>query len=198
MTTAMTDTAITAGSVLFGPADAQASVESLFGEHPFLQPVVTANRLTSGVCDALQHEVSTATTNLLQLDLIDLLVRAWRKQADLVAAAQRTAAIPGSSEVVELATHRITSIHRPYIDLLVEDVRIGRIHLELELVFTVKGLLTVVQGGALVAVRCGSCTVDAGLAIERIPVASREATFDLPGQVRLGRGLPLLPERSLP
>ena len=73
---------------------------------------------------------------------------------------------------------------------------IGRIQLELEIIFMVRAALAVVQNGALVAARCGDFSVEASLAIEGEPVASRGATFDLPGEVKLGDGIPLLRERT--
>jgi hypothetical protein len=75
-------------------------------------------------------------------------------------------------------------------------VPIDRIQLELELTFMVRAALAVVQNGALVAVRCGDFSVEASLAIKGEPVVSRGATFDLPGEVKLGQGIPLLQERT--
>ncbi len=195
MTTATTARPLTACTILFDSSPAEACIESLFRAHPSFG-AVTGRRLSAGVHKALQHELSAAGANLLDLDVVDILVCAWKKHFDLVAAARRTTMVPGSSEVVELATHRVTSVHRPYIDLVMEDVRVGRVQLELQLIFVVRGLLAVVRDGALVAVRGGDCNVKASLAIEGLPVASREKTFDLPGRVNLGDGVPLLPEPS--
>ena len=50
---------------------------------------------------------------VLALDLGDLVIAGWRKQGQLAAAAERTAANPGTSELVELATHRVSSVHHP-------------------------------------------------------------------------------------
>ncbi len=193
--TAPTEQTVTAGSLLFGTPDAGAAVDSLLSRQALLEAVADAHRLSANVHDALQHEVTEATGNLLQLDVVDLLVRAWSKHAELVAAARRTAQAPGTSEVVQLATHRVTSVHHPYIDLVVDEVRIGRIHLELNLLFILRGVLAVVAYGDLVAIRCGNCTASAALSIEGLPVASREATFDLRGKVTLGQGVPLLREQ---
>jgi hypothetical protein len=146
--------------------------------------------------DALRHEICTATDDLLNLDLVDVVMTGWRKHAVLAAAARRTAAAPGTSEVVDLATHHITVTQRPYIDLLCDDVRVGRVQLELRLDFTVAGLVAVVRTGCLVAVQAGHCTVAATLLIESEQVATRSGHLDLPLAVRLGAGIPLLPDHE--
>ena len=188
------DIPATAGALLFGPSGAAGSLEDFLDTRQLSGWITPgAAHLTRDMQDALRHQISTATDNLLNLDLVDVLMTAWRKHAALVAAARRTTAAPGSSEVVDLATHRITMTQRPYIDLLCDEVRVGRVQLELQLGFTVAGLVAVVQGGLLVAVQAGHCTIAAALLIENEQVATRSAHLDLPLAVRLGAGIPLLP-----
>jgi len=64
----------------------------------------------------------------------DLAVAGWRRHAALTAAADRTRVNPGSWEVVDLATHRITSVHRPYVELLLNDVHVATVRFELRVV----------------------------------------------------------------
>jgi hypothetical protein len=140
------------------------------------------------VCDEVGHTAD----RLLDLDLGDLVAAAWRKHAALRAAGRRTAAAPGTEELVELATHKITSTHRPYVEVFVDDVEVTRVDLQLQLTFVVKGVLAVVRDGRLVAVRTGSCDASAALSCEGVKVASRKATLDLPAIVRLGSGVSLV------
>ena len=113
MTTVGSTIPATAIGVLFGSPDSQPAVDVLFSDHSYLGPIAAANHLSQNTSEALQREVSTATWHLLDFDLIDLMVRAWQVQSDLVAAARRTAQTPGRSEIVELATHQVTSQHSP-------------------------------------------------------------------------------------
>jgi hypothetical protein len=191
------DMPATAGAILFDPSGAAGSLEDFLDTRRLSGWITSgAAHLTRDMQDALRHEICTATDDLLNLDLVDVLVTGWRKHAALLAAARRTAAEPGSSEVVDLATHHIAVTQRPYIDLLCDDVRVGRIHLELRLDFTVAGLVAVVRAGGLVAVQAGHCTVAATLLIESQQVATRSARLDLPLAVRLGAGMPLLPDHE--
>src|SRR6266700_5846872 len=53
--------------------------------------------------EAAVREVTDALAGLLDVDLIGVLGAGWRKHHDLVAAARRTLAAPGSTELVDLA-----------------------------------------------------------------------------------------------
>jgi hypothetical protein len=177
------DMPATAGALLFGPSGAAGSLEDFLDTRQLSGWVTSGTaHLTRNMQDALRHQVSTAAADLLNLDLVDVLMTAWRKHAALTAAARRTTAAPGSSEVVDLATHRITMAQRPYIDLLCDEVRVGRVQLELRLDFTVAGLVTVVRAGCLVAVQAGHCTIAATLLIEanRWPPAAPTLTCRWP------------------
>jgi hypothetical protein len=62
---------------------------------------------------AADRELATVVRNLLDIDLGEIVVEGWGKYAALTATAKRTIAVPDSAEVVAVATHRITSTHRP-------------------------------------------------------------------------------------
>jgi hypothetical protein len=135
---------------------------------------------------------------LLDLDLGELVAAGWRRQGQLAAAAERTAANPGSSEVVELATHRVSSAHHPSVELLANDVHLATVTFDLDIEFVVRALVVTVRDGHMVSIRTGACDVAATLAAEGIRLASRRAHFELPLVVRWplrltpdGRGDPL-------
>jgi hypothetical protein len=141
---------------------------------------------------AASGQLATVAHGLLDLDLGDLVVGAWRKYADLTAAAKRTFANPDSSEVVELATHCITSTHRPSVELFVDDVHVATVRFELCVEFVVKGLVATVAHGHLIALHSGTCDVTGRLAAEGRELIKREAHLELPLLLRLGDGIPLL------
>jgi hypothetical protein len=192
--TVTTGIPVTANAVLFGSGDAAQSLEDWLRSKGLAATITgAAAHLSGDMQDGLRHELCHVAADLLDLDLVDVLVAGWRKHAALVAAARRTAMSPGSSEIVEVATHRVTATQRPYVDLLADDVRVGRIRLELQVDFTVAGLVAIVREGRLAAVRSGRCTVAVTLMVEGERVASGSARFELPVMARLGAGLPLLP-----
>jgi len=191
--TAIPSQPLTAAVFLFG--EAQDSVDAL--AHALdEQGVVGAlgdaiNNLSRAGRKAAGDQIATVSHGLLDLDLGGLVIAGWGRYADLSAAAKRTFASPDSSEVVELATHTISSTQRPFVELLVNDVHVATVHLELSVRFVVKGLVATVQHGRLTALS-GGCHVAATVAAEGRQLAKREAHLQLPQLVRLGGGIPLL------
>jgi hypothetical protein len=116
-----------------------------------------AKKLSAAGRKAANDQVAAVAHGLLDLDLGGLVIAAWGKWADLTAAAKRTFATQDSSEVVELAVHTITSTHRPFVELLVNDVHVATVRFELAVKFVIKGLVATVQHGRLVAVHAGDC-----------------------------------------
>jgi hypothetical protein len=140
---------------------------------------------------AVTERVARAFGPLLATPLGAVLEVAWSKHEELRAAAQRCLASPGSSEVVELATHEVTSLQRPYVDLEVDGLPRVRLLAEVRVRAVLDGVLGVVVGGRLTEVRSGRATVHLGLRVMGTDVAERDATFDVPGLVDLGDGLVL-------
>jgi hypothetical protein len=200
MTTAIPTQPLTAAVFLFG--ETQDSVDAL--AHALHEQGVVgslgegAKNLSRAGRKAADDQVATVAHGLLDLDLGGLVIAAWGKYADLTTAAKRTFATPDSSEVVELATHTIASTHRPFVELLVNDVHVATVHFELGVKFVVKGLVATVQHGRLVAVHSGDCDLTATLAAEGRQLAKREAHLQLPLLVRLGGGIPLLHDIEAP
>lgn len=135
--------------------------------------------LSGSAVAAVNREIATVASGVLDLDLGDLLVSGWRKYSSLVQAAERTVAAPGSEEVVVLASHRVTSSHRPYVDLFVDEVKVITLRFELKVVFDLNGLVAVVRLGELTALRSGECVVTATLALEDVPLTQRQRRVDL-------------------
>jgi hypothetical protein len=149
--------------------------------------------------DAAAREVTTATAGLLNINLVDdVLLPGWRQYRDLTSAARRTLTAPGTTELVHVASHRVSAEQQPYIAILVNGRKVATLHLRLSLVLDINALLARVRGGRLVAILTGSCDVTATLAINGTDVASKPAHLDLPGEVALRRAVRLLPARDYP
>jgi hypothetical protein len=185
---------LTAAVFLFGETqDRGGALARALDEHGVLGSLGGALRgLSRAGREAASGQIATIAHGMLDLDLGDLVVGAWRKYADLTAAARRTIAAPDSTEVVELATHRITSTHRPFVELLVDDVHVATVRFELCIELVVKGLVGTVRRGYLVDVHCGDCDLTASLAAEGRELARRKARLELPLLLPLGGGIPLL------
>jgi hypothetical protein len=140
--------------------------------------------VTQTARNAAEDQVAVVADGLLKLDLGDLVIAGWRKHEELAAAAEHTAANPGSSERVKLATHRISSVHRPYVELLLDGAHLTNVNFELDIEFVVTALEVTVRDGHVVSLHAGACDVAATLAAEGFRLASREQHFELPLVVR--------------
>jgi hypothetical protein len=172
---------LTTSAFLFGGAqDPGQALAHALREHgvlgalgPALQVLSQAGREAAG------NQIATVAQQLLDLDLGGLAVAGWRKHAALTAAADRTRIDPGSSEVVDLATHRITSVHRPYVELLLNDVHIATVRFELRVEFHVRALVATVRDGHVAALGLGACDVTASLAAEGVQLVKQQARLDM-------------------
>ncbi len=148
---------------------------------------------------AVRETVAGAVGRALDIDVADLLVAGWKRLSALREAARATIASPDSTEVVELVTHTMTAVERPEVEVLVNGAPFGRVETAITLELVLSGLLAVVRHGRLVEVRAGKATGVVRLAIQGATVAEREVSIDVPGVVRLGRGVELLgPEERTP
>lgn len=196
---------LTASAFLFDDEDTGRALAQALDEHGVLGSLDTALGLVARTTrEAASDQVAAAADGLLGLDLGDLVIAGWRKQGQLAAAAERTAANPGTSELVELATHRVSSVHHPYVELLVNDVRVTTVNFELDLEFEITALVATVRDGHLVSLHSGDCDLSATLTAAGVRLASRRRHFDLPLAVRwplllrLGGGTDPLPYGAKP
>ena len=113
---------------------------------------------------------------LLDIGLDTLLPEGWRKFADLHTAAERTRAALGNSEVLDLASHSITSTHQPRVELRLDDVPLATVAFDLSLTFAVKAAVATVRDGRLVSLHSGVCDVEGALGVGDKPLASRIGT----------------------
>lgn len=178
-----------AADALLGPLHGGGAADALLGG---------TRPLTASAGQAVERELATVIDSFLGLDVFDVAAGGWRKHAALTAAARRTRDIPGSEEVLALATHSITSSHRPYVDVFVDGARIGTLQVELDLTFRIAGLIAVVRDAHLIAVRSGECVLRGCLSAQRIPLAERQGRLDLPGVWDLHTPVPLLHGRQPP
>jgi len=200
MTTAGEGSTPTALDLLFGRgADA---AETLAGEISSLGGGRDLGRalapLPETVRKAAAQEAGTTMAALLKVDLTGVLVRGWREHRDIVSAARRTLAAPGSTELVSMSAHEITLDQRPSVSVLVDGQQVASLDLGLSIVFDVNALLLGISGGRLVAIRSGRCEITATLAVQGTDLFAKQARLELPGVIPLRRGIRLLPAGEYP
>ena len=198
MTTPVKTGSGTATDLLFGP-DANAA-EAL------ARQIMPANsdldralrRLPEATQKAAVAEAAATAARLLDVRLDALLLSGWRLHHDLVGAARRTLAWPGSTELVDLIRHRITATQEPSVAVLVDGQQVATIQLGLTVEFDISALVAGIKGGLLVAVHAGSCDITATLAIQGTDVQDGSTHLDLPAVLTVNPGIRLLPAEDYP
>ena len=187
-------------TLLFGPGDA---AEAL-GRAVVLPPDADGSlgraleHLPAETRTAAVREVTAAAAGLLDVGLADVLITGWREHRDLTAAARRTLAAPGSTELVDLAEHQVTATQEPYVSVLVDGHQVATVQLGLTVVCDVTAMLAGISAGRLVAVHSGDCDITVTLAIDEAEVITRQTRLALPGVITVHRGIRLLPASAYP
>ena len=200
MTTSAGEGTLTALELLFGPdTDAAETLAreilSPGGEQSLARALGNFPETTRKA--AAQEAASTAAA-LLEVDPIEVLLRGWREHRDLVAAARRTLATPGSTELVTMAGHEVTVEQEPSVSVLVDGNQVATLQLGLTIVFDVSALVLGISEGRLTSVHSGHCEVTVTLAVQGTDLAVRHAHLELPGVVQLRRGIKLLADGDYP
>jgi len=181
-------------TVLFeDPSEAAATVTAaLVGGKPGEEISGALGRMPDAAKKAVLDRVGTAASGLLEQSLTDVVGAAWSKHTALRDAAVATLAEPGAFREVELATHTVSFAHNPAVELRVGDSAIGTVTLQISVEMQIKGLKAVVRRGRLATINAGSSDIVGSLKLMDSRVAERRLTLELPLDLPLGNGIPLL------
>jgi hypothetical protein len=189
----------TAKAVLFGTAEPGAVVAESPGWRGAIQRLGGAlTKVSAAGKAAVERELSAALGHLLEQDLGRIIVAGLRRHPALIAAAEATAANPSASEVVQLASNRITNTHQPYVDIVINGVKAATVQFQLDLTFDIDVLVGTVRAARLISLQSGHCTATVALLWEQQELAKRDVQLDLSVTVPLGDGVPLLEEEPRP
>ena len=198
MTSDTIQAGLTARNLLLGSGleDGTAALRQALSEHDVLDAVGgKLSRLTGEGREAANDALAATAAGLLDVDLGDVLIYAWRTQERLADAARETLRAPGRKEIVQLASHQVTSTHNPAVDLLADGVRVHTFHFQLNLVLTIEVAAVIVQSGRLVAVKAGDGSVSGTLTLKMpggdATLLHQEHQIDLHLVIRVGNGIPL-------
>jgi hypothetical protein len=192
----MTEPAVSVRSIFFNsPADAVAALTTAVGSGEAGEQIRGAlGRMGDAGQSAVFGEVASVAAGLLELDVTEIFGAALGRHSALRREAAASLAAPHTERIAELATHSVSYDHHPSIEIHVANLPVATIGLLARLEFRVRGLLAVVRGGRLIAIRAGNCDLTGTLAIAGVRVAQREVRLDLPLALRLGDGVALLDE----
>jgi hypothetical protein len=185
---------VTLGGVLFDEADGTVRLQGAIRDTEASAAIeAKLSNLAGGLREDANIEVLRAAAGVLDIDLVDVLLAGWRKYTVLTDAARRTLEALETEELIPLYDHRITSTHRPRIDLTLDEVPIKSIELEIDLTIELHAVRAIVTLGRLIGFRSGKADLQAELRCEGVQIVSATGMIDLPVRLNLDGGLPLLP-----
>lgn len=147
-----------------------------------LSPVVTTTAW-QGICD---HVV-----DLLDISVIDVLLGAWKTQAEIRAGLRESAADPARTIVVQLARHAITSEHRPAIEVRAAGRAIATLHFPVDVAFEVEAVQLTLRRGEVAEIRSGRMQTRGTVKFESVVLFERQLEpLSLPGRLVLQGAAP--------
>ena len=188
-----TNAVLTTGSVLFEEEDAGDAVRTALRDWGALKTVTDGLvAVPAGLRGAALDRLGGVVAEALNFDVMSVLKLGWQGYSSLTDAARRSLETTGTEEIVDLTTHRITSIHEPRVEILFDGANIGTVALRIDIQLDLHAVQAVVAGGRLVAIRSGRADLTVDLSCEGVPVRSVTRSVDLNLVMELGAGIVLV------
>ena len=129
---------------------------------------------------------------LFNVPLPNVLVTSWKKVDDLRARLEKSRSAPDKVEYLELAQHTINCDQKPYLEMRLKDVPLKKIQFAVKLVFTLKGFVLKIQGGAIQEIQTGACEVKGTISYAgQVIVDKKLSPIKLPGTLSVPAALGL-------
>jgi hypothetical protein len=129
---------------------------------------------------------------LLNLNVVDVLVSAWKKYMEIEQYADPTKYPPSKRLSVPLVTHTLKLVHHPSLEILLKGQTIGSIASDLEFSLALEGFVLVIQGAKIVEIQTGDGKGEGSLSLASFSLWKQEMKpLHFPGQIRLGDGVSL-------
>jgi hypothetical protein len=145
---------------------------------------------------AVALEVGAKLDEVLDVNLAGIALSAWKKYQRLQEFRDPARHPPEETSLIPLAEHTVESVHRPYLDILVNEAAVGRLDFEIRLALKLEGVILTVRGGKIRAIGAGRARGQGHLKCAGVTVVERQTgNFELPLAIDLGDGvdIPALP-----
>lgn len=140
------------------------------------------------------NEITKKVGDLLNISVIDIMVKAWNKYRELLKYTDKEKYPPDVSVLVPLAEHTIKSEHKPYVEILINEKPVGRVDFNINISLTLKGIVLKIQDGKIKEIKTGSCKGKGNVKLEDFVIMEKETeSISLPGSINLGDGVAIAP-----
>ena len=149
---------------------------------------------------AALHDLGPKICELFNVPLPNILVTSWKKVGDLRTELEKSRNAPEQVKYIELAQHTINSEHKPHLEMRIKELPVKKIEFTVKLVFTLKGFVLKIQGGAIQEIQTGACEVKGTISYAGQVIVEKKVTpIKLPGTLSVPAAigyLQTLPEQA--
>lgn len=151
----------------------------------------------NNVCPGLEWTVVWNTVishldKLLDIDVSEILLRAWKNCHDLSKYGDAQKYPPDRSYLASLLEHSITSKHKPEIVIEVEPLFKKTIPFDISLKLTLKGFTLEIQAGKITKIHTGTCRGSGTVQCMNVTLLEKASgDITLPGVIDLDKGVPV-------
>lgn len=133
---------------------------------------------------AALHDLGPKICELFNVPLPNVLVTSWKKVGDLRTELEKSRNAPDQVKYLELAQHTINCDQKPYLEMKIKELPVKKIVFTVKLVFTLKGFVLKIQGGAIQEIQTGACEVKGTISYAgQVIVEKKVSPIKLPGRL---------------
>jgi hypothetical protein len=128
--------------------------------------------------------IANEVDKLLDVSLGDILIGGWNKAQALGEALRKSARSPGKEILLQLAEHKVSSTHKPYVSLVRNEHEIARVPFTVAVELVVQGAMLRIVDGAIRDIETGQLKGKGSVKCGRAVLIEREMqTIAVPGTI---------------
>jgi hypothetical protein len=138
----------------------------------------------------VRNQILMKAGGLLDITLLDVMRSAWKKGRELEAYRDTEKYPLNKTFTVPLVEHKITSTHKPRVDIQINGKTVGSVHFTVNIEIAVKGMTLEIRNARITKIHAGDCKAKGSFFCEGFLLAERATQpLELPGTIDLDEGL---------
>lgn len=105
---------------------------------------------------AVETDIQKTSDSMLAMTPMDVILQGWKRHREVGRALDDSRKKPTEPILKALLKHTIKSTHKPYVEIFLEDVSVGKVPFELLISFDVEGATLKILNGEIMSVMSGS------------------------------------------
>ena len=140
----------------------------------------------------VEEAVDDSYRKLLELDLVDIFLGAWKKWRELQTYTDPEKHPHGEIAKVTLSRHTVKSKHKPTIEIWLGDRRMTEIRFDVELKLKLEAFVLEIRDAAVCAIESGKLEASGSIKCRGLELARTPSkTYRVPGKITLKESWPI-------